>query len=269
MKGYLKRYLIPLLLFVRLTHADTATARDSLSENNQSVRAGISYSSFRKSFFHVPVEWKNRLMTAHLSYEFTYAKFCHSVEISYGRGGNFKINGKTREGNNTLCLWDISYDLTWQKLRAEGPQRFFWGLGVSIQNSEVRQRIDVAPGKFNEHKDEYFGLGPLFTAFYKFSDGKLLTKVHLCVTTAVPGASRSTIKTEGVYSDDSYLLWFRIKSLLRVVYRLSGIYKLECEFKRQTYVYARSQRPEYKFHHLFSGGTYLLNSFGLGLQASF
>jgi hypothetical protein len=134
---------------------------------------------------------------------------------------------------------------------------------------EVKQKISVAPGKYNEDKDEYFGFGPRFKAFYKISQERILTGFDLSLTATLPGASRSIIKTEGVYSDKSYLLWVKLKTVIYCNCRLSEIYTFKFLFKRETWIYGRKHQPQYELHDVFSGGAYLLNSFGLGLSYNF
>ncbi len=225
--------------------------------------------NLRKSFVYLPVAWKSKMMTGFFGYEMTNGKFWHSIEISYGKGAVIDANGKRKGGDNSFTLLDFAYDFAWYKLHPAGEQRFFWGLGVSIHNSEVKQKISVSPGKYNEHKDEYFGLGPRFNTFYKFSQGKILTGFDLCLTTTLPGASRSIIKTEGVYSDKSDLLWVKLKTVIHCDYRLSKIYTFKFLFKRETWIYGRKQQPQYELHNFFSGGAYLLNSLGLNLNYNF
>jgi len=196
-------------------------------------------------------------------------KFWHSIEISYGKGAVIDVNGKRKGGDNSFTLLDFTYDFVWYRLHPKREQKFFWGLGFSIQNLEVKQKISIAPGKYNEHKDEYFGFGPRFTSFYKFSQGKILTGFDLGLTTTLPGVSRSIIKTEGAYSDKSYLLWVKLKTVIYCDYRLSKIYTFKFLFKRETWIYGRKQQSQYELHDFFSGGAYLLNSFGLGLSYNF
>jgi hypothetical protein len=244
-------------------------SKESFSETNQSLKVGISYLSLRKSFVYLPVTWKSRMMTEFLGYEMVNGKFWHSIEISYGKGAVIDVNGKRKGGHNSFTLLDFVYDFVWYRLRAAGEQKFFWGFGLSIQNMEIKQKIRVASDEYNEYKDEYLGFGPRFNTFYKFSRGKVLTGFDLCLTTTLPGLSSSIIKTEGIYSDKSYLLWVKLKTEIYCYYRLSKIYTFKFLFKRENWVYGRKQQPHYELHDFFSGGAYLLNSFGLNLSYNF
>jgi hypothetical protein len=270
LKSLIKKFLIFLFLFFCLNYPNGVIfSKESFSESNPSLKVGISYLSLRKSFVYLPVAWKSRMMTEFLGYEMTNGKFWHSIEISYGKGAVIDVNGKRKEGDSGFTLLDFTYDFVWHKLRPAGEQKFFWGFGVSIHNSEVKQKIRVASGKYNEHKDEYFGFGPRFNSFYKFLQGKFLTGFDLSLTTTLPGLSSSIIKTESVYSDKSYLLWVKLKTEIYCDYKLSRIYTFKFLFKRETWIYGRKQQPQYELHDFFSGGAYLLNSFGLNLSYNF
>jgi len=209
------------------------------------------------------------MMTAFLSYELTYGKFYFSIQMSYGQGPISDVGEERRPRNNSFSLLNCSYDFVWYRLRAAGEQKFFWGFGLSIQNLEVKQKVNIAPGRYNEHKDEYFGLGPRFSALYRFSEGKILTGFDLCLTATLPGASQSIIKTEGVYSDKSYLLWVKLNWSVYCDYRLSRLYTVKLSFERETWVYGRKQQPQYELHHFFSGGAFVVNTLGLRLGYNF
>jgi len=270
LKSLIKKFLIFLFLFFCLNYPNGVIfSKESYLESNQSLKVGISYLSLRKSFVYLPVAWKSKMMTEFLGYEMASGKFWHSIEIIYGKGAVIDVNGKRKGGDNSFTLLDFAYDFVWYRLRPAGEQKFFWGFGVSIGNLEVKQKTNVVSGKYNEHKDEYFGFGPRFNTFYKFSQGKVLTGFDLCLTTTLPGLSSSIIKTESVYSDKSYLLWVKLKTEIYCYYRLSKIYTFKFLFKRENWVYGRKQPPHYELHDFFSGGAYLLNSFGLNLSYNF
>lgn len=179
MKSLLKTFLIFLFLFFCLFYPKGKIFANKISsERNQSLKVGVSYLNLRKSFVYLPVTWKSRMMAGFVSYEMTNGKFWHSIEVGYGRGAIIDVNGKRKGKDESFTLLGFVYDFVWYRLRPAGGQKFFWGFGVSIENLEVKQKINVASGKYNEHKDEYFGLGPRFNSLYKLSQRKDLYRVQ-------------------------------------------------------------------------------------------
>lgn len=244
-------------------------SRQNPSEKNQILTVGTSYMVLRKSQVYLPVAWESKILPLFCKYQLTYGKVRYSIAFLYGRGAIFDVGRKREPENNNFRLLSFSYDFIWHKRRPMSEPGFLWGLGLSVQNSEVRQRISVASGIRNEHKDQYFGLGPLFNALYTFSKRKISAGIDICATTTLPGTSQSTIKTEGVYSTKSYLLWLKFDWAIFFNYRLSQVSSVRLGFERETWIYGRKTESKYELEDFFSGGAFLLSALTLGISYSF
>jgi hypothetical protein len=270
LKCHLKKSLIFLLLFFCLIlPSRMVLSEESVSGRNQSLTVGTSYMVLRKSLVDLPVAWESKILPLFCKYQLTYGKVRHSIAFLYGRGAISDAGRKREPENNNFRLLSFSYDFTWHKRRPTSEPGFLWGLGLSLQNSEVRQRISVASGIRNEYKDQYFGLGPRFNALYTFSKREISAGIDICATTTLPGASQSTIKTEGVYSTKSYLLWLKLDWAISFNYRLSQVSSVQFAFERETWIYGRKAESKYEVRDFFSGGAFLLSALTLGISYSF
>jgi hypothetical protein len=270
LKVHLKKSLIflPLFFCLILPHR-MILSKESVSVKNQSLTLGTSYMVLRKSQVYLPVSWESKILPLFCTYQLTYGKVRHSIAFLYGRGAIFDDGRKREPKNNNFRLLSFSYDFTWHKRRPTSEPGFLWGLGLSLQNSEVRQRISVAPGIQNEYKDQYFGLGPRFNAFYVFSKTEISAGMDICATTTLPGTSQSTIKTEGVYSTKSYLLWLKLDWAIFFNYRLSQVSSVRLAYERETWIYGRKAESKYELEDFFSGGAFVLSALTLGISYSF
>ncbi|UCB52338.1 MAG: hypothetical protein JSV10_10215 [Candidatus Zixiibacteriota bacterium] len=267
MKGRLKRLWVFLLLSSFAGYpSEAAFCRDRLSGSDQNLAACVSYLTLRKDFVYLPVTWKSSMVTAAVVYKLRYGRFRHSFQITYGQGNHIRVNGRSRPGDDYFLLWDLSYDFVWYKARSEGRQKLSWGLGFSVQSLQLRQKVRVSSGKQNEHRDEFWGVGPVFGVIRESSERKLSAGLHVSLLAGLPGASKSIIKSEGLYSDESYLHWLKMKCTLELVYGLSQTCGIEFRLTRETYVYGRCQGADFRLHRSFSGGTLLFNSCRLGLR---
>jgi hypothetical protein len=243
--------------------------REGLSKKNQSLTVGTSYMVLRKSQVFLPVAWESKILPLFCKYHLTYGKVRHSIAFLYGQGAIFDAGRKREPKNNNFRLLSFTYDFVWHKRRPTSEPGFLWGLGLSVQNSEIRQRVSVASGIRNEHKDQYFGLGPRFNALYTFSKRNISAGIDICATTTLPGTSQSTIKTEGVYSAKSYLLWLKLDWAVFVDYRFSPASSVRLAFERETWIYGRKTESKYEPKDFFSGGAFLLSALTLGISYSF
>lgn len=267
MKGRFRKLWVFLLLFSCAGYPyEAAFSKNRPSGSEQKLAACVSYLTLRKSFVYLPVTWKNSMVTASVAYRMRYGRFRHSFQITYGQGNHIRADGRSRPGNDNFLLWDLSYDFVWYKARSEGRQKLSWGLGFSVQSLQLRQKVRVSSGKQNEHKDEFWGVGPVFGVLGESSRRKLSAGLRVSLLAGLPGASKSIIRSEGLYSDESYLHWLNMKWILELSYELSQTCAIEFRLIRETYVYGRCQGPDFRLHRFFSGGTLLFNSYRLGLR---
>lgn len=223
----------------------------------------------RKSFLDFPIVWKSSMPVFSVSYQIIHGKFSHQTSLDYGRSTFIDVNDLRKLGKNYFSVLAFYYDFTWHKIRKVNEQKFFWGIGVGFENIEVKQKVSIAPGKYNQHIDEYMGTGPRITTFWKISQRKIRTGLDFSLTFTLPYASHRITRTDAAYSDRSYLWWIKLKANLLIQYRLSQTYSIDFMYKRDTWTYRTNHYKGLAFKISGLGGAFLLNSFCMNLNYQF
>ena len=143
------------------------------------------------------------------------------------------------------------------------------GLGLCLENFELRQKASIGAGKYNEHNDEYVGIGPSLSCLWKLANGNVTTGFNLGMLFTLPYASQSIIKTDGCYSDKAYIWWLKPRLDLFFRYQLSSLYSVEFVFRRDAWTYGRNPNRDTRRSGFLSGGRFLLNSFSIKVNRWF
>ncbi len=204
-----------------------------------------------------------------VGYRFTRYRMSMRIAVDYGRADHININDLRKKGKNRFCLLAIRYDFTWHGPAMPGSQRFSWWLGACFENFELRQRVSISPGRYNEHKDEYLGIGPRIGGLWRPPNRSLAVGINLGVLFSLPYASQSMTRTDGCYSDKAYLWWFKPRVEIFLQYRVSSTHSVEFAFRRDAWIYGRNPYRGTRRPDFYSGSGYLLDWFSVKLNRGF
>jgi hypothetical protein len=268
LKGFLIKTLIFLFLFLCLTYPNGIVfSKAGFSESEQSLQVGLSYLRFQKSFLDFPIVWKSTMPLFSASYQIDFGKFSLQISLDYGRSTFIDVNDLRKSGKNYFSILAFNYDLMWHKLRHTKNPIFFWGLGASLENLEIVQKIEICPGKYNKNKDQYWGLGPKLNLLWRFNKAQFVFSLGSVLP--VPYASFGLTDSDIAFTSKSYLWWFEIKTNLYYKYRISRNCDLLVGFNRDAFVYGRTQRFSPKPDNFFAGGSYIFRSIEMALNYNF
>jgi len=268
MKSFLKTFLIFLFIFLCLTYPNGKIfSKEISSERNQSLKVGIAYLNLRKSFLDFPIVWKTNMPIASVDYEMSTKRFSYRISIDYGRSTYIKINDSKRWGKNSFSILAFNYDFIWHKQRHCENPKFFWGFGVSLENLEIAQKLEIIPGKYNEYKDQYLGIGPALSLFWRLKKAQF--GVRFGSSTSIPYASVGTMHSDVAFTDKAYISWVKIRTDLYYQYKVLKSYNLLIEFKREALAYGRSHTMTYSSENLYPYGSFLFKSLQMSLRYYF
>jgi hypothetical protein len=268
LKNSLKRFLILLFLFFCLNYpARVIFSKESFPENNQSLKLGISYLDLRKSFFDLPIVWKSSMPVLRASYQMTYGNFHQQISFDYGRSSSIDVNDSRKLGKNYFSILALNYDFVWYKSRHIENPRFFWGLGVSLENLEIVQKIEICPGSYSKNIDQYMGVGPAVSLLWTFQRSQYLLRLGSILS--IPYASFGTKESNVAFTGKSYLWWFQIRTHFFYKHKVSKCCDLSIGFIRDVFVYGRCDRTPKKSEDFRSGGSIVFKAIEIGLNYNF
>jgi hypothetical protein len=268
LKSFSKKFLLFLFLFFCLNYPNGVIfSKENFSESNQSLKVGISDLNLRKSFFDFPIVWKSTMPVFSVSYQIIHGKFRQQISFNYGRSTFIDVNDSKKPGKNYFSILAFNYDLIWYKLRHRENPKFFWGLGASLENLEIVQKIEICPGKYNEYTDQYMGIGPRLDLLWKFT--KVQCGFSLGSILSIPYASFSIMNSDVAFTNKSYLWWFKIKTNLHCQLRISKSFDFLVELSRDAFTYGRTHRKALKPERFYSGGSVIFKSLEMGLSYNF
>lgn len=268
MKSLSKKNLIFLFLFFCLNYSTgTIFSKDSFSKNNQSLKVGISYLNLRKSFLDFPIVWKSTMPILSLDYKITTGRFSYGISLDYGRSTYIKINDSKRWGKNSFSILAFNYDFIWHKQRHCKNPKFFWGLGASLENLEIAQKTEISPEKYNKYKDQYVGIGPILSLFWRISWAQF--GFRFGSSTSIPYASFGIVHSDVAFTDKSYISWVKIRTDLYYQHKFLKTYDLLIEFSREALAYGKTRGMTYSTENLYPYGSFLFKSFQISLGYHF
>lgn len=268
LKSYLKKLPIVLLLFLCFGCPNKVIfAKDSFSANNQSLEVGISYLDLRKSFLDFPVVWKSTMPIFSVSYQVITGRFYHRLSLDYGKSTYIDVNDSRRWGKNNFSFLGFSYDFLWYKQRHKENPRFFWGLGASLENIEIDQKLEISPAKYNRYEDHYFGIGPTVSLFWRL--GRARFGLGLGSIFSIPYASYGIMRSDAAFTDRYYLWWVRMTTNVYYEHKIMRTCDLLIQFGRDALAYGRTHRKTWIPKRFYAYGSFLLKSLQISLRYNF
>jgi hypothetical protein len=268
LKRCLKTLSASLLLPFWLMHPGEATSSVcNPPAGDESLEMGVSYLYLRKSFMDFPIVWKSTMPMVSASFRISSANYTHRISLHYARSTSIEVNGSRRWGDNSFSILGLNYHLTWYGLPHTEAQRFRWGLGVCLENMQIRQIVEISPGKYNRHEDHYFGVGPALELSWRLGQGQLGFGISSALS--IPRASFGVVRSDAGFTQKSYLLWGDLKT--NVYYRstISARCDLVVKLNRVALVYGRTWRSTPKKDCFYSGGSFVFRSLEISLNCSF
>ena len=272
MRDKLKGYRIPFSIFLLLLlyffyPIREVFSTEGFSDDEQSIEFGISYLSLEKSFINFPLAWKTTMPLASLNYELNIGKFLFGFGFDYGKSTYIKVNDTKRWGKNYFSVLGFKYDFLWSNSSHGKKQKFVWGLGATLENIEIDQKIEISPGKYNRYSDQYCGIGPKFSLTWNISQSQL--GFSFAPTLTLPCASTGTLLSDDSFSDKAYLTWVKITASLFYQYIISHAYELSFQLDREALAYGRSYKMTYDREKVYPYGSFLMRSLRVGLKHRF
>ena len=268
MKGCMKIPSVFLLLSLcLLCYGEAKSSMPASEGSGQSLELGASYLHLRKSFLDFPIVWTSTMPVVSARYEATTGRFHHRVGLDYARSTYININGSRRWGHDSFSILGFGYDLIWCKLPVEERHRLGWGLGVSLENREITQRTEMAPGQYSKQTDHYFGVGPDAEFLWKLDQGKL--RFRLSSLVSVPRASFGILQSDAGFTERSYLWWFNLRTDASYRNRILAGCDLLIRLSREVLVYGRTWRTTPDIDMFYSGGSMVFRSLEVSLNYSF
>ncbi len=268
MKGYPASYpILVLVLFCLIYPVKSAPSAELISNNDQSIEFGISYLNLQKSFLDFPIVWKTTMPLVSFNYELNIGKFLLGFGFSYGKSTYISINDEKRWGRNNFSIWGFKYDFLWSNSGHGKKRGFLWGLGATLENVEIDQKIEISPGKFNKYEDRYLGIGPKLDLSWSRSRSNI--GLSLASTVTLPCASTGTLLSDDAFSDKTYLSWVKITTCLYFQYRISGNYQICFQLDREALAYGRSHKMTYDRERVYPYGSFLMRSLLVSLKYHF
>jgi hypothetical protein len=268
LKGYRISFSIFLFLFLCFFYPIREVfSTEGFSDYEQSIEFGISYLSLEKSFINFPLAWKTTMPLASLNYELNIGKFLLGFRFGYGKSTYIKVNDAKRWGRNNFSILGFKYDFLWCNSNHGKKQRFLLGLGASLENIEIDQKIEISPKKYNRYEDRYLGIGPKMELSWSLSRSDF--GLSLASTVTLPCASTGTLLSDDAFSDKAYLTWVKITASLFYQYIISHDYELSFQLDREALAYGRSYKMTYDRGKVYPYGSFLMRSLRVGLKHRF
>jgi hypothetical protein len=265
LKGCVRKSSLLLVLAVCLVHPGNAACFPVGS--GQSLEIGVSYLHLRKSFLDFPMVWTSTMPVVWAAYQVTAGKFRHRIGFDYGRSTYININGSRRWGRNSFRLLSFQYDLVWYGAPPDEGRRFCWGLGASLENTEIDQGTEVSPGKYARYADQFVGIGPTSDLLMRLGSGQL--ELALATLISIPGASYGILRSDAGFTDKCCLWWFDLRAGLYYAGPISNRLHLLVKLDRSVLVYGRTKDIALREDNFSSGGSTLCRSLHIGLRYDF
>lgn len=264
----MKRFLLfSLLLLSYLPFGMTAPSVWAWPEDGQNLSLGISYLDLQKSFLDFPITWKSTMPVMSASYQFSTGRFEYGISFLYGKSTYININDSKRWGSNGFSITGFNYNFIWYNSHPRENKRFYWGLGASLENIRINQKVEIDPKIFNNYEDHYLGCGPILELYWKSSRGKLGFDVSSALP--IPGASFGILRSDLGFTEKSYLWWFDLKTVFYYNYSIWANCDLLLKLNRTVLVYGRSWRSMPTTESCYSGGSILLRHFEVSMNYNF